>query len=76
MLINFKGWKYNTEVECNESITQLNSYFNVIPPMAAAISTEGNYNSETFYYISESPVLPISEVLGEPSDITIEEQNI
>ena len=76
MIITLKGWKYNTKAEGDQSIINLNSYFDILPPMVASEVVEGNYGNNTFYYIAESSALPMSELLGETSDIIIEQQNI
>jgi len=64
------GWKYNTVEEAEISMLEINTAFNINPPLTSVIINHANID-QNFFWFSQSPIINISSVLGDPETFTV-----
>jgi len=64
------GWKYNTLEEAELAMLDINAAFSINPPLTSVIINHANIN-QNFFWFSESPIINISSVLGDPETFIV-----
>lgn len=64
------GWKYNTLEEAELAMLDINTAFSINPPLTSVIINHANIN-QNFFWFSESPIINISSVLGDPETFIV-----